>query len=508
MIIHTIVYNNLLYNNITNIKLNNVIVWTFDNIILLITNKYPSFLYYFKNLILNKSRENLAKYIILKEYGGFFINYYILYNLTIIENNKIIKLLETKYDIIFWKEKDQTKICIEVLNFDENIINDDIIIIKNPNNDFINYLLSNINKNIFPNNEFTNKNVLGNIFLSNILYKFYNYELNYDLNSKSFYFFNLFKKNHKYNKNIYNIIIKNKIFVDTNYKKKLYPNIISLLDPELILNSWDNYYKALDIISNIFIIYFSNYEDWTYLLNTILITTVSKYIIKEIISSKLDICLKRADIDSKIFFYPQKFKIFKELQKNWKIIRDEALYVLNNAPKLDMSRTYYDWHNAESYVNTIINKYGWIRSWKYEDVDNNLSNNLSNNLLIENQNIEGNYEWLNYGLFYFQKEFNENLKACPKTYSFLNKIKEHINICGFSYMLGNCILQPHTDITGISSNSLAFHLGLSIPEPNETCKIFIKNENNEFVYMTEKNGKIIFFILTSKFNNFYNHKII
>ncbi len=58
------------------------------------------------------------------------------------------------------------------------------------------------------------------------------------------------------------------------------------------------------------------------------------------------------------------------------------------------------------------------------------------------------------------------------------------------------MLQPHTDITGQSSGSLAMHLGLSVPKPRDTCRLVIKNSNGEYVYMNEEDGKMFIFDAT------------
>jgi len=63
-------------------------------------------------------------------------------------------------------------------------------------------------------------------------------------------------------------------------------------------------------------------------------------------------------------------------------------------------------------------------------------------------------------------------------------------------MHGGCIIQPHTDITGIHSGSLAMNLGLEIPKPENSCRLIIKNSNNEYTYINEENGKMFIFDAT------------
>lgn len=184
---------------------------------------------------------------------------------------------------------------------------------------------------------------------------------------------------------------------------------------------------------------------------------------------------KTYKIDNHLFFDPTDFIIFDELKNNWKTIQQEAKHILETSPKLNISRRHSDWKNSHEYINTIIDKYGWIQSWK----------NTS-------ENGYGNKDWLNYGILYDGMEFKSNILQCPQTYNMLEKIKDKINIAGFSYMKGNSILQKHNDSTGIMYNSLAFHLGLIIPEPNTTCQLIVNNGYNDYFY-TEREGEMVVF---------------
>jgi len=491
MNLHTIVYNNSDINlpkyklNISNL---NIIIWNYNLILDLIKKKYSNYLVYYKRLILNKSRENFAKYIIIKEYGGIFININLLKllnyeNYIFIENH-----IMSEYDMIFWLETNSKNLSTEIFKIDNFILNDDIIIIKNKSNSFICDLIKNIDINKIPINEYQNKIYLGNIFLSIQLDNFYLSNLNIIVNKQSYWFNNLknkFKIDNKniYEKSIYYVNLIDFSNFDLNYKLITYPNIPDLKNPEKILNSWNSYYKIKDLINNIFISIVFTYSSWNLILVSILIISVINFLINNYIVNYLNIEIKQAQIDSQIFFYPKKFKFFKELQKNWKIIQEEAMEIMKNSPKLNISRKIEDWHDSKLYFNSIKNKHGWIRSWNY-DSETKLESD------------KGNYEWLNYGLYYFGEKFNENIKQCPRTIKILDNISTHINICGFSWMYGGCILQPHTDITGLSTGSLAMHLGLIIPIPKNTCKLIIKNSNNDYIYMNEKNGKIIVFDAT------------
>ena len=253
-------------------------------------------------------------------------------------------------------------------------------------------------------------------------------------------------------------------------------------NPEKTLNSWEKFYKIKNYVENMLVLIIFQQKNLILTFILICLITIINYYFKEYLKTTLDIKIGPGQTDSKIFFYPNKYKFFNQLKKSWKIIRDEAINIMENSPKLNISRTINDWHDSKSYFETIRNKEGWIRSWSYEPED------------LE-QNPDGNYEWLNYGLLYFGEKFDENVKKCPKTFELLDKISPHINICGFSWMFGNCLLQPHTDITGLTSGSLAMHLGLLVPKPDNTCRLIIKNEDQYF-YMNESDGKMFIFDAT------------
>lgn len=467
MIIHTFVYNQQKVNlpEYPNYK-----IWNYQKILELIQSKYSEWETYFKRLILNKSRENLIKYIIINEYGGIFINIELLQLLTD-ENIKLIQNINVKKNnIIFWIGKKTKDLVIDIFDIDNFIINDDIFIIVNKSDQFIQMILENIDKTIIPENEYQNKIYLGNVFLTKQL------TIYSQMDSNLFDYINILDINQNYQK--LKIELINDFPFAHQYKKKVYPDVPDLSNPEKILNSWENIYICKKYIENLLIIiFFKNYTSIQTLLLICLITIINYYL-KSYISNILNVQIKPAIIDSTIFYYPTKFDFINKLQKSWKIIRKEALDQMINSPQLDITRNINDWYNSDDYYKQIIDKHGWLKSW-----DNN-------------EKDKGNNQWYNYGLIYFNQEFNENIKHCPKTYKIIKKMKPHINICGFSWMLGNCIIKPHTDITGITSGSLALHLGLSIPEPDSTCKLIVKNNANEYICMKEQNGKIIVFDAT------------
>lgn len=489
MNIHTILYNNdpidFLNEKInSNDKLN---IWNNKQIVDLINLKYPEYNIFYKKLILNKSRENFSKYIIIKEFGGIFININIIKTLSLKNNMTINKLSKSKYEMIFWLEKEQNEFTIDIFNINENILNDDIFYIKNKSNSFIEWLIKKIDITKIPINEYENKLNLGNIFLSNNLFDFYLMNFNIRAGIKNYWFKNLpdkLKSNSKlkFEKSIYLIKIKNKLPINLFYQIKTYPSIPELINPENLLNPWDIYYRIINYFQNIIILISFQYRNWYFIIIIILLITSINFIVRKIIIDNININIKPAQFDSKIFLNTKKFKFFRELQKNWKDIRDEALFILSNIPKLDISKNIKDFNNNEIFYNPIKNKLGWISLLQ------NIDNDSKNNNLSDYNNCS-----LYYGLLNNKNKFIENVKFCPKTIKLLDDIKYDINFCGFNLMRGGSIILPHCNNQVLSNEKLSFHLGLSIPKPTNSCRIIIKNDNNEYFYKNEENGKIIIF---------------
>ena len=493
--IHTIIFNNNDKDNINNIiknninAKNNVIIWTMNEIKNLIIEKHDKYFKYFDSLILNKSKENFSKYIILYENGGIFINYHLLMSLIDVTNttnnidflNKYIEKYfntntNTTKDIIIFKEQEQKKIYLDFFNIN-CLLNDDLIIVKNKYNKFIKYILSktNLSENIIIENEYQNRINLGNVFLS-IGYNDYFGDTNY----------------------LTNLIFKNssepdKFIFSEKYKSNTYPNVPNLQNPANILDRFEVFHNIKKSIENICVMYFIQTRNIIGIVIALLLLVIINWFFNEMIETHVDIKIKKNThttydniiANSKIFFNPRKYKFLRELKNNWKDIRDEALWIMNNAPQLNISRNIENWYNSNDYIKTIYNKYGWINSW----------NNYSNNNINENT-------WLNYGLIYnvldVNIEFTENIRYCPKTIVMLRKISNHINICGFSLMRGGCVIQLHKDETGIRNGSLAMHLGLEIPQPTNTSKLIFVENNNNYVGINEDNGKMIIFDATNE----------
>lgn len=487
IIIHTIIHNSedilkiekIIKKNDKKLKKNdekklyniNFKIWNEKDIIKLIKkNKNAIHLKYYNNLIINKSKEDFAKYLILYEHGGIFINNVLLQN-----NNNYVYLCEyienMNKNIIFFEENVTNKIEKLLLKKESDLINDDIIYISNKRNELILYIIENIDYESIPKNQYQVKLNLGSYFLTNKVNNFY--AKSDIINDETF---------------IYSILSKHPINT-LLYKKELYPNTIDLVNPTDEFDKYSHINDMTNYIGIFGLILFYFLGRWEILILYVIICTIGIYLVRNYIYSLVNYEPGKVRIDKKYFYKINDFKAFKELKESWKYIKKEAKYVLDNAPKLDIYRNYEDWHNSEEYVNKIKNEYGWIRSWKYKDGNPVTSRDTKNDK-------KGNHNWLNYGLFYFGDNFNKNIDKCPITFKILNKIKDRINICGFSYMMGNTTIEIHSDETGPSNNSMAMHLGLIIPKNSETCKLIMKIKDN-FYYETEEEGKFVIFDATN-----------
>lgn len=495
LIVHTIIHNKIDENGINKIIEKNkkkeeklkkeknvnieIKIWNEDKILSILKNFDKRLFNYYNKLIINKSKEDIAKYVILYKYGGLFINLLILE-----ENPNYCKfceiILEKDKDILFFNEQKTLAIERSLLKKESSLLNDNIIYIKNKKNRLMNYIIKNIDKEKVPINQYQTKLYTGSYFLTDKINIFYYYELD-----NKEYFENSKEEIEKKEKELASLLnySSDESFFNSEYIEKLYPNTVDLMNPTTCLGEYDKIYNLINYISFFGVLLFYFFGGWMMLLMYMTILAIGFYFMKIYICSFADVKIKKAEIDNKIFYNQNKFPIFNELKENWKEIKNEAENVIKNAPMLDIYRDYEDWHNSEQYVNKIKDKHGWIRSWKYK-----------NGSAI--QDCDGNYNWLNYGLLYFGTFFENNCDKCPKTKKILEKIKDDINICGFSYFMGNTTIEIHNDETGPSNNSMALHLGLIIPKNNETCKLIMKIDN-DYYYETEKEGEFIIFDATN-----------
>ena len=168
------------------------------------------------------------------------------------------------------------------------------------------------------------------------------------------------------------------------------------------------------------------------------------------------------------FYSLEQFPRFKLLQDHWQEIRDEANAI---KPVLEMRRMQYEWgEGAASFAERLIaaeNK-GWVVSW------------------------DGGGRWLNYALAYFGNIVPGVTEAwAPKTTALLRQIPG-IRVGGFSRLLPDAYIAPHTDTTGLIYRSMAFHLCLS-----GTANLRLGND-----WVQQSPGKVLIFDTT------LNHEVL
>ena len=166
-----------------------------------------------------------------------------------------------------------------------------------------------------------------------------------------------------------------------------------------------------------------------------------------------------------------RFTFLSPLQQNWHAIRDEAVLALRSAPVLDLARSKNEWVQSGDQIKDNMKSYGWVSAWQVDSDDKNT-------------------DWLNYGIMFNGSFFEKNIEHCPVLAACLEPIANRINICGFSLMRPCTKIQRHTDSTGLSYGSLAYHLGLCVPDdaPDDACKLVVGN-----LAIPEENGKTIIF---------------
>lgn len=398
---------------------------------------------YINKLVLYKSKHDYCKYILMKNNSGLFVNYDIL-RYNIFKIGILFKILDKNDKIKYYFFKQQT-------------INDDIFYIKNIHSDLIIEILKNIQFNKIPTNMLEHSEYIGQEYFDEIITLYQNDDIEYN----------------------------NSLEINCN---NVYDNVYDLMEPTKFI---DKYFKFHDTIINLTelisfillkILYYSSIH-WLYTVIIVICKVAIVYFLSNQIKQEINLV---KIYDNRIFFDPKDFTIFNELIKNTQIIKNEVIQLLN-LPYLNIKREIDDWYSSDEYVDSIKNKLGWIKSW--------------NN---SNKNDNG---WYNYGLYYFGKEFDENISKCPETCKILSKFKDKINICGFSLIKGPHVIEEHSDITGLSSNSLAFHLGIIIPENNKTCKLVVyDNIKNNYMYVLEKEAHAIVFDATHK-HYAYNQSI-
>ncbi len=158
----------------------------------------------------------------------------------------------------------------------------------------------------------------------------------------------------------------------------------------------------------------------------------------------------------------------KDFELNYTSIKGEVEVLPINV--LDIFRSRGQWTgsgNMQKMIQEIDKQPGWIYAWHPDD-----------------DNIV-NKQWLNYPLYYGGHKFAKNLAKVPILAKLLDEKKDKINLAGLSLMTPRSVLPKHTDTTGPTYGSMAYHLGIIVPEE---CILLVKNKKFD-----EKNGKSIIF---------------
>ena len=172
----------------------------------------------------------------------------------------------------------------------------------------------------------------------------------------------------------------------------------------------------------------------------------------------------------KVYYPPENYNKMNILQKHWNIIANEYKALPKDKIINFQSRKKDDWYNGgelDEIANKHFQDYGWHSAWSEDD-------NVPNN------------DWKNWGLMYKDVALGKNAELCPLTTAMLNTIPG-IRIAGFSLMTPNSVIDPHTDTTGIKYGSLAYHLGIDVPD-KDSCFLIVNGEKK-----SEENGKVIIF---------------
>jgi hypothetical protein len=124
---------------------------------------------------------------------------------------------------------------------------------------------------------------------------------------------------------------------------------------------------------------------------------------------------------------------------------------------------------------------------------NNISSENFNLLKNSDTWVEGSnnerYIWYNYPLLVNNIIMCGADKKCPKTLKLLQLSGLKINVAGYALLLPKSKLSLHTDITGLSNNTVAVNIKLS----GTDSYLYIKNKNNNFDEYEHQDGKAVIF---------------
>ena len=190
------------------------------------------------------------------------------------------------------------------------------------------------------------------------------------------------------------------------------------------------------------------------------------------------------------FYYLDDFPEMQPFHDAFEDIRRECLAVTTKV-NYDKPRSQRVWagdhkDEAQEYLTKNKDMHGWMSAWAPGTDD-------------------GNSRWMNFPLLALGHEFKNNLAECPILAKLLHEHQDHINIAGFSKLMPYADIDPHVDSTGMLWGTMAYHLGLVVPEKNK-CVLDVDGDK---IYHGE--GESFLFESTyrhSAANNTYGDRII
>lgn len=174
--------------------------------------------------------------------------------------------------------------------------------------------------------------------------------------------------------------------------------------------------------------------------------------------------------EEKLFYNTNDYPYMKDFEINYNQISKEVNMIPINTLNIFRNRDKWTGNNTDEMkelIKELDKESGWIYSWHPNDV----------NLV--------NKDWLNYPLYYQGHKFEKNLEKCPTLKNILEKKSDIINLAGLSLMRPRSRLPYHKDMTGPTYGSMAYHLGINVPDGSY---LYVKKKK-----INEQNAKSIIF---------------
>lgn len=174
-----------------------------------------------------------------------------------------------------------------------------------------------------------------------------------------------------------------------------------------------------------------------------------------------------APYDNLHYFDPNDFPHLVRLSQYSDVIAGEAKNITEIS---SVKRRQHEWtgfQDAENFFSQLGNNTAWFYSWD------------------SSQQQDGKDNWLNYPLIYRGKIIGQAKEMCPETCQLLRKIPG-INVAGFSRIKAGTRIYPHSDTTGLTTGTLAYHLGL-IGEAN----LFVISSDGQHLHQHHEPGKVV-----------------